>query len=102
MEQQVMTGITGIGHLNELQVSRPVKGTRNLPAADAPSTTQDAVKISDAAQQAAEVARYIRESAEDSEIRQERVEAAKQSLNEGRQRVEEVLTELASALVSYI
>jgi anti-sigma28 factor (negative regulator of flagellin synthesis) len=102
MEQQVMTGITGIGNLNELQVARPIKGARNLPAADAPSTDQDAVKISEAAQQAAEVARYLRESAKDSEIRQERVEAAKQSLSEGRQRVEEVLTELASALVSYI
>lgn len=97
-----MTGITGIGNLNELQVARPIKNSRNLPAADAPSTNQDGVRISDAAQQAAEVARYIRESSTDSEIRQERVEAAKQNLEEGRQRVEEVLTELASALVSYI
>lgn len=97
-----MTGITGIGNLNELQVARPIKGSRNLPAADAPSTDQDTVQVSDTAQKAAEVARYVRESAKDSEIRQQRVEAAKQSLSEGRQRVEEVLTQLASVLVSYV
>lgn len=97
-----MTGITGIGNLNELQVARPIKGARNLPAADAPSTDQDAVKISDAAQQASEVARYIRESAKDSEIRQQRVEAAKQNLNEGRQHVEKVLMQLASVLAVYV
>ena len=97
-----MTGITGIGNLNELQVARPIKGARNLPAADAPSSDQDAVKISDAAQQAVEVARYVRESAKDSEIRQQRVEAAKQNLNEGRQHVEKVLMQLASVLVSYV
>jgi len=97
-----MTGITGIGNLNELQVARPVKGPRDLPAKDAQSANLDDVRISNAGQQAAEVARYIRESSAESEIRQERVEAAKQNLNEGRQRVEDVLNKLASALVSYI
>lgn len=97
-----MTGITGIGNLNELQVARPIKGARDLPAADAPSSSQDAVQISDTAQKAVEVARYVRESAQDSEIRQQRVEAAKQNLNEGRQHVEKVLMQLASVLVGYV
>ena len=97
-----MIGLTGIGNLNELQVARPIKGSRNLPVVDLPESGKDAVSISQAGQNAAEIARYIRETAGESEIREERVQAAKQRLDEGRQRVEEVLNELASALVSYI
>lgn len=98
-----MIGITGIGGLNELQVARPIKDSRNLPVVDhLPESGTDAVSISQAGQSAAEIARYIRESAGESEIREERVQAAKQNLEEGRQRVEEVLNELASALVNYI
>ena len=97
-----MIGITGIGGLNELQVARPIKGARNLPVVDLPESGKDAVSISESGRTAAEVARYIRESAGDSEIRQERVQAAKQQLEEGRQNVEEVLNKLASALLSYL
>lgn len=97
-----MTGITGIGNLNELQVARPVKGSRNLPVDSLASEVKDTIDISTAGKSAAEVARYIRESAGQSEIRQEKVDAAIQSLNEGRQRVEEVLNALVSALTNYL
>lgn len=97
-----MIGLTGIGGLGAPQELRPTKTARDLPVVDLPESGKDAVSISKPGQRAAEVARYIRESAGDSEIREERVEAAKQQLSEGRQRVEEVLTELASALLSYV
>ena len=97
-----MIGITGVGALDELQVARPVKDQRSLPVNDRPATGTDAVTISAAGQHAAEVARYIRESAGESEIREELVEEAKQNLNEGRQRVEEVLNAVAEALLSYL
>ena len=96
-----MIGITGIGTLNELQVARPVKGSRNLPVNDLPVEGKDAVNISQVGKEAAEIARYIRETTGESEIRQERVEAAKQRLDEGRQRVEDVLNAVAEALLSY-
>lgn len=97
-----MIGITGIGSLDALQDTRPIKGGRNLPVNDAFPTGTDAVNISDAGKEAAEIARYIRESASESEIRQEQVETAKRNLDEGRQRVEEVLNRVAEAIVSYI
>lgn len=97
-----MIGVTGIGSLKELQVARPVKGDRNLPVNDLPETGKDALDISEAGKEAAEVARFIRASAGDSEIRQERVDEAKQNLEEGRQRVEEVLNAVAEALLSYV
>ncbi len=97
-----MTGLTGIGNLNELQVARPLKGARNLSAGNAPGTKSDGVQISAAGQEAAEVARFVRESEQADEIRQERVEAAKQRLEQGRERVEEVVNIVADALVGYL
>jgi len=81
---------------------RGPKGIRNLPVVDLPASGKDAVSISESGRTAAEVARYIRESAGESEIRQERVDAVKQQLEEGRQNVEEVLTKLASELLNYL
>lgn len=99
-----MTGITGVGNLNELQVARPVKDSRGLPAVETATakTTADGVTISEAGQTAAEVARYIRESASESEIRQELVDSAKQNIEEGRHKVEEVLHAVVSALTNYL
>ncbi|MBX3179202.1 MAG: flagellar biosynthesis anti-sigma factor FlgM [Candidatus Hydrogenedentes bacterium] len=98
-----MVGITGIGGVNELHGVRPARTSRDLPVGDRPETTgTDALSISEAAKDAAEVARYVRESAKESEIREAQVEAAKQRLNEGRQRVEEVLNEVAEALLNYL
>jgi len=97
-----MIGITGIGSLNEPQVLRSFKNSRNLPVNDVPDTGTDAVSISEAGKHAAEVARYIRESAGDSEIRQAMVEQAKKNLDEGRQHVEEVLNAVAKAVLSYL
>lgn len=97
-----MFGITGIGNLNELQVARPIKGSRNLSAENTDTAKQDAVSISPEAKQAAEVAHFLRESETVREIREERVEAAKQSLEEGRHRVEEVVNAVAAALIGQL
>ena len=97
-----MLNITGIGNLNELQVSRPLKGARNLSADRTPTENQDGVQFSPESQSAAEVARFIRESAKAKEIRQERVDAAKENLEQGRHKVEEVIHAVAAALVGYV
>lgn len=97
-----MIGITGIGTPGEPHATRPASGNRTLPVNDLRPTGTDAVAISPAGHEAAEAARFIRESAGESEIRQEQVETAKRNLNEGRQRVEEVLNAVAEALVRYI
>ncbi len=97
-----MTGLTGIGNLNELQVARPLKGARNLSAGNATGTKTDGVQFSAAGQEAVEVARFVRESELANEIRQERVEAAKQNLEQGRERVEEVVNIVAEAIVGYL
>jgi len=94
-----MINITGIGNLNELQVARPVKGSRNLSAENAPLGKRDDLQISTEGKEAVEVAQFLRESAKVQEIRQERVEAAKENLEQGRHRVEEVVHAVAAALV---
>jgi anti-sigma28 factor (negative regulator of flagellin synthesis) len=94
-----MFGIAGIGNANELQVTRPIKGARNLPAEPTSATNRDGVEISSEAQVAVEVSQFLRESEKVQEIRQERVEAAKEQLEQGRHRVEEVVNAVAEALI---
>lgn len=97
-----MLSITGIGNLNELQVTRPLKGTRNLSEDRSALEKQDDVQFSPESQSATEVARFLRESATAKEIRQERVDAAKENLEQGRHKVEEVVHAVAAALVGYL
>ena len=97
-----MLNITGIGNLNELQVSRPLKGPRNLSADRTPAEKQDGVQFSPESQGATEVARFIRDSEKASEIRQERVDAAKENVEQGRHKVEEVVHAVAAALAGYV
>lgn len=94
-----MIGIAGVGNLNELQVTRPIKGYRNLSADNTVSGKRDDVQISPEGREAAEVAYFLRESEGVAEIREEQVEAAKENLEKGRHRVESVVNAVAEALV---
>mgnify|MGYP003647714176 CR=1 FL=1 len=97
-----MINITGIGTLNELQVARPTKAARNLPAADNTSTEKDGVAFSSESKQAAEVAGFLRESAKVDEIRQKQVTAAKENVEQGRHRVEDVVHAVAAAIIGQL
>ena len=97
-----MISFSGIGHLNELQVARPVKGARDLSASESAKQKEDGVTLSPESTQAAEVAGFIRDSKQAEEIRQERVDAAKESVEQGRHRVEEVVHAVAAALIGKI
>ncbi len=97
-----MIGIAGIGNLNEPQVARSVKDTRNLPTDDNAPDKQDGVQFSTEGNEAAKAARFAQEAARASEIRRERVETAKKNIEQGRHRVEEVVNAVASTLVGYL
>jgi hypothetical protein len=97
-----MVGITGIGNLNGPQQARTVKDARDLPTGERGQEKQDGFQISPEGSEAVEVARFAKESARATEIRQERIEAAKKNLEQGRHRVEEVVNAVAATLVGYI
>ena len=80
-----MVGIQGIGGVPEPKPERqaPVRDSKKSSSAEGSSSSTDGVVISSEAQAAAVVAASIQATVAQSDVRAERVEAAKQAIDRG-------------------
>jgi hypothetical protein len=95
----MVTGIQGIGGPQEPRPDRPANVRDNRPSQSADSEpTSDGVVISSEAQAAAAVAKTIELSADQAQVRAERVDAAKASLERGDYRKPDVVQQVAERI----
>ncbi len=94
-----MVGIQGIGGVPEPRPERPanVRDNRPSPSADQDQSS-DGVVISSEAQAAAAVTRIIQASTDQQEVRPERVEEARQSIERGDFQKPEVVRAVAERI----
>lgn len=104
-----MVGIQGLGGIPEPKSGGPAKvrsekenETRSLNTATANSASEDNVTISSEAQVAAEIARMVQASRSESDIRAERVEAARARLEQGSYKDPEVVSQMADKILKYL
>lgn len=98
-----MVGVQGVGGVPEPAPERPVnvRDKRREEAVSTSSTESDGVLISSEAQAAAKLASLVA-MAKLADIRQDRVEQARQALAEGMHKKPEVVAELAKRLSKFI
>lgn len=106
-----MVGIQGLGGPQEPKSGGPTK-VRNERDASATARTsnstavnptgEDNVQISSEAQVAAEVARLVQTSSTQSDIRTDRVEAARARLDQGAYKDPEVVNQVAAKILKYL
>lgn len=104
-----MVGIQGLGGIPEPKSGGPAKvrseresETRTLTSTTASSSSEDNVSISSEAQVAAEVARLVNASRADTDVRSDRVEAARARIEQGSYKDPEVVSQLADRLLKYL
>jgi len=105
-----MVGIQGLGGIPEPKPERPAKvrnereaaTTGTASAAAGGQSKSDGISISSAAQAAAEVSRVVQEGKNVSEVRMERVEAARESLARGDYQNPDVVNKVAERLLKYL
>ena len=106
-----MVGIQGLGGVPDPKPGGPAKArndrdnaTDASPRAEESSALQngDGVKISSEARAAAEVVRIIEAVKGDTEIRTDRVEAARERIAQGSYKDPEVVSQLADKLLKYL
>ena len=90
-----MQGVTGVG---EPANARRAEERAPRPAAQAAATTDDDVQISPEAHRAVEVRRLLELTGAQSEIRAERVAEARQNLEQGTYRLQEVVLQAAARI----
>ncbi len=97
----MMDVIVSIGGLSE---QSPVRTARIRDRRDDPpeNTAQDAVDISKAAREAAGATRLLVQAPREPDIREQRVEEAKASIQEGVYRVQNVVRYVAACISRYI
>jgi anti-sigma28 factor (negative regulator of flagellin synthesis) len=97
-----MVNIVSLTGVPEPNSNKPVQNKeRTAPAPEeASSTSSDAILISPEASQAAENIDKVK--AQGSEIRQERIEAAKENIEQGTYKVQEVVVQVAARLSQYV
>lgn len=95
-----MLSIQGVGGVPE--PTGPKQGTSKAKDTEKAQVAEDGVSISSEAAQAAEVLTAITATAKDSEVRQERVEAAKQNIEAGTYKVQDVVRQVAERLTKYV
>ena len=97
-----MAGIQGIGGIPEPAPERPA-GVRDRKRDDVrAASAQDGVSISAEAKEAASAGRMVQIARESEDIRPERVEAARQNLENGNHKETNVLREVARNLLKYL
>jgi len=96
-----MVAIHGIGGIPEPTPERPakVREGRERPAA---SQAQDDVVISSEAQAAAKIAQLVQDTQDASDVRAERVEAAKENIRRGNYKDPEVVAKVAEKISKYL
>lgn len=94
-----MVGIQGIGGVPEPRPERPsgVRDNRSNPSADQEASS-DGVVISSEAQAAAAVTRIIQATTDESQVRADRVEEARQSIERGDYRRPDVVRTVAERI----
>lgn len=105
-----MVGIQGLGGVPEpksegpgrVRRDREADEAREASASGASTPSQDGVSISEAAKQAAEVARVVQLSRGSSDIRADRVEAARERLERGDYKNPEVVAQVAERLLKFL
>jgi anti-sigma28 factor (negative regulator of flagellin synthesis) len=96
-----MVGIVGVGGLPE-SFPTNLGGPRTKQAPASPVLGNDALSLSPEAQTASEVARYIAATEDDQEVRQERVEQARKNIEQGTDRMNDVLRLVAGRVNRYV
>ncbi|PCJ51269.1 MAG: hypothetical protein COA73_17915 [Candidatus Hydrogenedentota bacterium] len=97
-----MIGIQGIGGVPEPAGPKQTQSRDKTPPDVATTAAGDGVSISPEASQAATAGDIVRQSSQQSEIRQAKVDQAKQNLEEGTYKVQEVVLQVAARLSQYI
>lgn len=107
-----MVGIQGLGGIPEPKSDRPAatrndrdRNTNSVGGARTGSGAQDSqdnVIISSEAQAAAELSQVLQASQNQGEIRTERVEAARERIDQGNFRDPEVVNQVAERLLKYL
>jgi len=96
-----MLNIQGVTKL--LEPAEPRRVTeRGRKAESKPEVTQDAVVFSDEAKQASKAARIAELSKKQSEMRAERIAQAKESIEKGTYKVQEVVLQVATRISKYM
>jgi anti-sigma28 factor (negative regulator of flagellin synthesis) len=96
-----MITIQGIGGVPEPAGPKQTQNRDKTPPADV-STAEDGVSISSEASQAATAGDIVRQSGQQNEVRQAKIEQAKQNLEEGTYKVQEVVLQVAARLSQYL
>lgn len=105
-----MVGIHGLGGTPEPKSGGPAKirddretsaPTPN-PSTSSTQSTGDNIRISSEAQVAAEISRLVQASSTQSEVRSERVEAARARLEQGSYKDPEVVSQVADRLLKFL
>ena len=101
-----MVGIQGLGGVPEPKPDRPSKvrneGSAARGNAGTAAGSKDAVKISNEAQAAAEVTRLVTAAAAESDIRADRVEAAKAAIERGDYKNPDIVAKVAQKVSKYL
>lgn len=98
-----MAGINGVGGIPEPIPVRPANTRdRKGDVQSTSSTSRDGVAISSQAQEAAEVARLAQSSGASSDVRAERVTAARESLDRGDYKRQDIIEEVAKRISKYL
>ncbi len=99
-----MVGIQGIGGIPEPKPERPanVRDSKQSPPPEGASTSSDGVVISSEAQAAAVVAKSLQVSQGQDEIRADRVEAAKESIERGDFKKPEIVEVVADRVSKFL
>ena len=93
-----MVGVNGIGGAPEPTPERPASARDRKRNEATETRSQDGVRISNEAQEAASVARLSQAAGQESEIRADRVAAARENLEKGLYKKENVVVEVAKRL----
>ncbi len=96
-----MINIQGIGGVPEPAGPKQTQSRDKTPPADV-STVGDGVSISPEASQAATAGDIVRQTSQQSDVRQVKIEQARQNLEEGTYKVQEVVLQVAARLSQYI
>ena len=104
-----MVGIQGLGGVPEPKSGGPAKvrtereeSSRNASSTTGSSSAEDNVNISSEAQAAAEVSRLVQTASSQTDIRANRVEEARERLDQGSYKDPAVVSKLADKLLKYL
>jgi len=96
-----MVGVEGIGRIPE--PASPKRAQRHAGHSEAaPVAARDEMRLSPAAQDAADVARLLAEAERQAEIRTERVAEVNASLERGTYKLQEVVLQVAARMSKYV